>query len=367
MIMTRIPSWIFYVPVILCVVSCETLPPDVPYSVVPARLVTEPVKWDSDDPAIWIDAAAPEKSLVLGTDKNTDGAIYAFDLSGKTLKRVGGLKRPNNIDIAYGFRRAGRRLDIAVVTEREAQRLRVLSLPDLELIDGGDLVVFNGDKSRAPMGIALYTRPADEALFAIVGGKSGPLDGYLAQYRIEADSLGKISMRLVREFGHYSGKKEIESIAVDNELGYVYYSDETVGVRKYHADPDAADADKELALFAGTGFESDHEGISIYKLTPKTGYILVSDQQADRFWIYAREGTPDNPDDHRLLKIIKASTHDSDGSEITSVPLMPAFPSGLFVAMSGDKTFHYFSWEDIAGDDLKSVKLNASASTGQGF
>ncbi len=42
---------------------------------------------------------------------------------------------------------------------------------------------------------------------------------------------------LVRKFGLFSGKKEIESIAVDDALGYVYYSDEGYGVRKYYADP----------------------------------------------------------------------------------------------------------------------------------
>ena len=34
----------------------------------------------------------------------------------------------------------------------------------------------------------------------------------------------------------------LEAIAVDQQLGFVYYSDETVGIRKYAADPDGADA-----------------------------------------------------------------------------------------------------------------------------
>ncbi len=29
------------------------------------------------------------------------------------------------------------------------------------------------------------------------------------------------------------------------------------------------------------------------------------------------------------------------------------FRSGLFVAMSTDKTFHYYSWDDIAGAELR--------------
>ena len=36
-----------------------------------------------------------------------------------------------------------------------------------------------------------------------------------------------------------------------------------------------------------------------------------------------------------------------DGSEVTAEAL-PGFPGGLFVAMSTDRTFHYYAWDDIA-------------------
>jgi 3-phytase len=317
------------------------------------RAVTQPTQFDTDDPAIWINPADPAKSLVIGTDKNTDGALYLYDLDGRIVKRVDGLKRPNNVDIAYGFPLAGKPVDIAVVTEREMQRLRVFALPDLQPIDKGDLVVFNGDKNRAPMGIALYQRPRDGATFAIVGGKSGPVEGYLGQFRLEDDGTGHVKMTLVRQFGRYSGKKEIEALAVDAELGYVYYSDETVGVRKYLVDPDAPDAGRELALFGTTGYASDHEGISIYKVNDGTGYLLVSDQQANQFRIYKREGETGRPHEHTLIKTVPVTTIESDGSEVTSRALGPKFPNGLFVAMSNGKVFHYYSWDDIAGTDLR--------------
>ena len=74
------------------------------------------------------------------------------------------------------------------------------------------------DSLRDPMGIALYTNPADKKIYAIVGRKTGPVDGtYLWQYLLEADAKGVVKVSLVRKFGYYSGKKEIESIAVDNE------------------------------------------------------------------------------------------------------------------------------------------------------
>jgi 3-phytase len=315
--------------------------------------ITEPTQFDTDDPAIWIHPTDPARSLVVGTDKNSDGALYVYDLDGRIVKRVGGLKRPNNVDIAYGFAIGGKRVDLAVTTERELQRLRMFSLPDMTPLDRGDLVVFAGDTNRAPMGIAVYQRPRDGALFAIVGGKSGPAEGYLGQYRITDDGSGQVKLTLVRQFGRYSGKKEIEAIAVDAELGYVYYSDETVGVRKYLVDPDAAAAGAELALFGGTGYASDHEGISIYKINDGTGYILVSDQQANQFRIYKREGELGRPHEHTLIKTVPVAALESDGSEVTSRALGPKYPNGLFVAMSNGKVFHYYSWDDIAGTDLK--------------
>ncbi|RYE29770.1 MAG: phytase, partial [Sphingobacteriaceae bacterium] len=130
-----------------------------------------------------------------------------------------------------------------------------------------------------------------------------------------------------------------------------YYSDEQVGVRQYYADPEKGN--KQLAIFGTTGFKADHEGISIYKLTATTGYILVSDQGANRFQIFSREGTKRDSFAHRLLKVVPVAARQSDGSDVVASPLNQKFKHGLFVTMSDDKTFHYYRWEDIAGKELK--------------
>lgn len=327
-------------------------------------LVTEPTPVDSDDPAIWINPDDPSQSLVLGTDKG--GAVVTFDLDGKIIpdKTVTGLQRMNNIDVEYGFSLGGETIDIAVATERPASALRVFRLPEMTLIDNGGIPVFEGEEGdRAlPMGIALYKRPSDGVIFAVVSRKTGPSGSYLWQYRLADDGDGTVVGTKVREFGTFSDATsmdegvaelgEIESIAVDDPLGYVYYSDELTGVRKYHADPDAPDADIELALFGTEGFTDQREGISIYQIDDGTGYILVSDQQGNAFRIFTREGSPGDPHDHRFVKAVEVSTNESDGSEVTSAVLDPRFPSGLFVAMSDNRTFQYYSWDDIAGDDL---------------
>ncbi|MCJ7800950.1 MAG: phytase, partial [Candidatus Marinimicrobia bacterium] len=255
--------------------------------------VTEKVNWDTDDPAIWINSDDPTKSLIIGTDKDSDGALYVFDLNGKIIeeKTVRNLKRPNNVDIEYGLMLNGQPTDIAVTTERETNKIRIYSLPEMKEIDNGGTEVFAGEELQAPMGIALYKRPSDGSIYAIVGRKDGPSNGYLWQYILEDDGTGNVKGTKVRSFGNYSGFKEIESITVDDQLGYVYYSDEQIGVRKYYADPDAPEADKELGIIYTLDYLEDNEGISIYCIDDKTGYILVSDQSANRFRIYPREGT----------------------------------------------------------------------------
>jgi 3-phytase len=335
--------------------GCKEKTTDKALNVLTPTITTEKVPTDTDDPAIWIHPTDPSQSLIIGTDKGGDsgkGGLYVFDMNGKIdpKRSITDLKRPNNVDIAYGLDVKGAKTDIAVCTERNTNSIRVFSLPEMVAIDGGGIPVFEDDSLRSPMGVALYTDLNTNDIYAIVGRKTGPTEGYLYQYQLTADSSGVVKGSLKRKFGKFSGNKEIEAILVDNELGYVYCSDEGVGVRKYYAHPDSSSV--ELALFATTGIAEDHEGLSMYKANDGTGYILLSDQQANQFHVFPREGTMDNKHDHPLIKIIKTSTDESDGSDITNVAINDQFKNGLFVAMSTDGTFQFYKWEDIAAKEL---------------
>lgn len=311
-------------------------------------ITTDKTPKDTDDPAIWYNRENPEKSLILGTDKDDEnGGIFVFNLKGDLDKKrsIKNLKRPNNIDIEYGFRFQDQTIDIAVFTERGRDMIRVISVPDCKFIDNGGIPVFEDDSLREPMGISLY-KNRDNEIFAFVSRKTGPENGYIYQYRLNGNGAF-VTASKVRAFGKYSGEKEIESVVVDDELGYVYYSDENVGVRKYYAD--AVKGNEELALFATEGVKEDHEGLSIYPEKKGRGYIILSDQQANQFHVFTREGSRENPHDHQLVRTVAVKTESSDGSEIINLPLNKTFKHGLFVAMSSNRTFQYYRAEDIVG------------------
>jgi 3-phytase len=323
------------------------------FDIRPTR-ATAPVANDPDDPAIWVNPKDPARSLIVGTNKvraDEGGAVYVFGLDGKIRQVIPGVDRPNNVDVEYGLKVGGERVDIAVVTERKQGRLRVYRIADAAepLTEIGRIPVFAGETGEAaePMGIGLYKRPGDGAVFAVVGRKTGPPTGYLWQYLLKDDGAGRVVGTKVRAFGDYSGKKEIEAIAVDDAKGYVFYGDETFGVRKWVADPANPKANRELARLATTGFKGDHEGIALYTRGDGTGYLVCTDQIAGNaeYHVYRREGEPGRQHDHRELAVLRGGADETDGIEVTSAPLGPDFPRGLLVTMnSKPRNFLLFDW-----------------------
>lgn len=323
------------------------------------RLITTAVRFDSDDPAIWIDREDPSRSLILGTDKGGDGqrigsasgALYAFDLKGQPLdeRRVRNLVRPNNVDVEYDLAIPdGGVVDIAVVAERDSGYLRVYQLPELLPIDGGRTIRPFEDLAARPMGVGIYRRPSDGSIYVVVSRKTGPKNALLGWVRLTMDEEGAVQGRRVATAGEWGGgeEDEVESLLVDDEMGVVFYSDEARGVRKILADPEASGFGESLALFATDGFVEDREGLSLISTGERSGYLMVSDQAAGKFQVFNRCGPRDNPHDHSRIAILDLSTVESDGSDATSVSL-PGFEKGLFVAMSDDRTFHYYGWEDL--------------------
>src|SRR5690554_3101100 len=79
----------------------------------------------------------------------------------------------------------------------------------------------------------------------------------------------------------------------------------------------------------------------------KEGYVLVSDQQANNFIVFKREGETNNPHQHKMIAKIPFSTIESDGADAINFNFGAPFEKGVFVAMSNGKVFHYYDWNII--------------------
>ena len=306
-------------------------------------VITQKTNYDSDDPAIWVNSLDPSASVIFGTDKNTDGAVYAFDLKGNILEEmtIRGLKRPNNVDVEYGLRiNDSTLIDIIAITEREAQSIRVYSIPDMRPIDGGGFTVFEDETSpemRLPMGIGIYKSVVNGKIYIIVGRKTGPLENYLYQYLLSAED-GKLQLNFVRKFGNFSGKYEIEALAIDDRNGFVYYADEGICIRKYYAEPTMGN--RELACFGGEYFKSDIEGIALLSAYCGNDFLIASDQQRGSFNVF-------NSRNHSFIKAINLGTTETDGCDAVSDSLSPVFNKGLFAAMNDNRDYYLYNLEDL--------------------
>jgi 3-phytase len=67
------------------------------------------------------------------------------------------------------------------------------------------------------------------------------------------------------------------------------------------------------------------------------------------YHVFRRQGEPGRPHDHnRLLKTLRGGADSTDGIEITSQALGPAFPAGLMIAMnSRGRNFLFYRWDAV--------------------
>jgi 3-phytase len=329
-------------------------------SFIQETIATEPVRTDPDDPAIWVHPSQPELSLLIGTDKTASiGGLYVFDLDGKIIQHIANIDRPNNVDVEYGFQiNETYSFDLVVITEREQRRLRIFSINATtrrlyEFIGGNTNVFINSTGNQAaPMGIGLYKQVNDGKFYAIVSRKAGPNRGYLGQYELIWNGQS-IDLKFIRYFGDFQGL-EIESIVVDDQLGFVYYSDEHYGIRKYNIDPTTNQTEQIGFINSTNLWQGDSEGLALYTTSDKNGYLIGTDQieNGTKFHIFERQGN------NSYVNSIITHADSTDGIEATSRPLNKNFPYGLLIVMNEiGKNFLVYDWRNIE-KELDVVKNN---------
>lgn len=355
---------------------------------------------DADDPAIWVHPSQPQHSLVLGTLKN--GGLAAYALDGATVQRVPAPAAPsaddapgrfNNVDIVEGFRLGGTRVDLAVVTDRGRDTLRIYRI-DGRHAEGGPALtdvtdpavpwVFSrttAEVNSQATAYGLAVRPAARgSALAVVSQRERTR---LAVVELHDTGRGTVGYRLRQSFAlpdrfavkggrewtpcqdEDGAQPQVEGMVFDLRTGVLYAAQEQVGIWRIDLDaPQRAqlvdtvrtfgvpyeriwDAEEEeyacayattgrAARHAGRHLSADAEGLTILDLSGER-WLLASSQGDSTFVAYDLQRR------HRVVgsfRIADGPTVDgsehSDGAAVTSRHLGPRFPQGMLVVHDGE-------------------------------
>ncbi|MEL7557956.1 phytase [Stutzerimonas chloritidismutans] len=313
--------------------------------VLPAKVQTDPVPHlgdAADDPAIWVNPSDPARSRVLGTDKK--GGLAVYDLSGKQLQYLA-VGRLNNVDVRTGFVLSGKRVDLAVASNRDHNSLHLFAIdPRSGQVSGiGEIATpFN-----EIYGLCLF-KDRQGAIHAIANDK----DGTFQQYRLDG-SGGSLSGEQVREFKVDS---QPEGCVADDRHHRLFVGEEDAAVWALDLRSDATTV-LEKVIGIGGPLHDDIEGLALYQ-GKKADYLVISSQGNDSYLVldatapYAVRGA------FRIglnaeLGIDGAS--ETDGLEVTSANLGGIWSRGMLVVQDGRKrmpegaqNYKYLPWAAVA-------------------
>ena len=315
------------------IVACSDLQPRLPQDTVKAGIPmqsipiwreSEPVASAddaADDPAIWVHAQDPSRSLIVGTNKQAGLVVY--DLQGRLVQELdSGL--PNNIDLRQAVQLNGVTVDVAMASNRANNTLDVYQLDR----ESGHISLVGRQALQLPepYGACMYQSP-DGALYAFVNDKNGRFQ----QWQLE--SLRPLRLSLRREF---SLPSQPEGCVADDVSGILFAGEEAAGVWKLGALPDWK-GEPELLLDMNSGiFTADVEGMDIWRLGEQA-FLLVSSQgdysyalfeampphqYLGSFQLVGSEGGPDGAEE-------------TDGLAVTSANLGHGLERGLLVVQDG--------------------------------
>ncbi|MGW6413797.1 phytase [Streptomyces sp. NPDC055055] len=348
---------------------------------------------DADDPAIWRNAAAPGRSLVVATAK--EGGLRVYDLDARPVQTIAAPPaehegeapgRFNNVDLVHGMRLSSGRADLAVTSDRGHDRLRFYRIdrdraggPLVDVTDPAAPAVFSRDQAeideqRTAYGLATWTDPSSGRSYAVVSRRERTT---LTLLELLPAAGGKVTYRTVRTVDLPSSFRlpdgtswspcaepdelpQVEGMVVDPADGTLYAGQEDVGIWRVRADlrgtPELIDKVREYGVpgtydeqteectpgadpgFGGTRLTADVEGLTLVTEADGDGYLLASSQGDDTFAAYDRERGDDNEYEGGF-RVAPGTTLDGseecDGAAALNAPLGSRYPRGLLVVQDG--------------------------------
>ena len=265
---------------------------------------------------------------MIGSDKQH--GINVYDLDGSLLQsRADG--RINNVDVRYGFGLGGGSVDIVTGSNRTSDSIDIYGIDPAtrSLFDVADGTIPTGMSD--PYGLCMYRSPSSGRFYVFVNDT----DGLVRQWLLSDAGNGRVGAEPVREF---SVGSQTEGCVADDAGGHLYIGEENVAVWKYSAEPDGGEERTMVDSIDNGNLTGDIEGMALYHGPGMSGYLVVSDQGIDSFALYRRAGDNEWLGRFRVIADETAGidgVSETDGIDVTSANLGPAYPHGLFVAQDG--------------------------------
>ncbi|MFN0110989.1 MAG: phytase [Blastocatellia bacterium] len=278
----------------------------------------------ADDPAIWIHPTDPMQSTIIGTNKQ--GGLAVYDLSGKQIQYLAdGLM--DNVDLRQGFTLSGQKVAIVAASNRKDNSIALYKVNPAtrQLENVAARAIKHGVTAY---GMCLFRSEKTGKTFYFATSKSGDVE----QWEL-VDAGGKVDAKKVRNF-KVGGV--VEGCVADDQLGQFYVSEEAVGIWKYGAEPETGTTRTQVAKVGDGNLFADVEGLAIAYGANGTGYLMVSSQGNYSYVVYRREGNNEFVKKFRIADGDKVDgAEETDGIDVTTANLGPAFPNGLFVVQDG--------------------------------
>lgn len=322
------------------------------FATVSAAVETVPIQngGDSaDDIAVWVHPTDPAQSVIIGTNKSNAGGLVVYGMAGNQLNfsQLGSI---NNVDVRYDFPLAGAKIDVVMASDRDGNgSLAIHKInPITRELENVAARVLSTGMSGNVYGATLYRSPLSGKFYAFVTSRNG---GMLEQWELFDNGAGKIDGTIVRTINVGSTS---EAMVVDDQTRTLYVGDESEGIWKYGAEPTAGSI-RSMVDSTGVGghLTADLEGLAIYRAKGGKGYLFASSQGSNDFTVYTRDGNQSYLGRFSVdIGPADPVTH-TDGIDVASVNLGPAFPVGAFIAHddvnSGGQNFKYVPWQSLAG------------------
>lgn len=313
-----------------------------------ATVETQPVPHSgdaADDPAIWLHPQDRNLSTIIGTDKK--GGVAVYNLDGSQLQYLADGKL-NNVDLRDGFPLAGQAVTLVTAGNRTNNSIAIYRVnATTRLLEAVAARIIQIGLVEA-YGSCMYHSSITGKYYMVINDPTGAVE----QWELFDNGSGQVDATLVRTFAVGS---QTEGCVADDELGWLYISEEQQGIWKYNAEPDGGDARRLVDATGANGhLTPDVEGLTVYQAANGAGYLIASSQESDEFVVYQRTG---NNAYVVTFNILPGNGIDgvtgTDGIDVTSVALGTHFPQGLFVVQDGmndqgNQNYKLVPWPAIA-------------------